>query len=267
MVSQIESADNKNIKQAKKLYIKKNRDKSGQYVIEGFNLVCEAIRRGIDIDFILFEQGVDLPDSISKAIDDGVRAYAVASRVFENITDAEQGVKIIAVASKPQYDTEQISEILSDIAKENNILVLDRLQDPGNVGTIIRTAEATGYSMIIGVKGTADIYSPKVLRATAGAIYAQPFVYVENADELRQILSKIDKTLVVTSVDDGIPYYDADLSHSIALVIGNEGNGVSDEIFDIADTRVNIPMQGNIESLNAAISASILMYETIRKNK
>lgn len=266
MITQIESADNKHIKCAKKLYLKKNRDKSGQYIIEGINLVSEALRRNENIDFILYQSGNCVLPEIETAIKSGVKAYEVSPHVFEEITDAENGVKVLAVVNKPSMENGFLSDVLDAINPEDNVLILDRLQDPGNVGTIIRTAEATGYAMIIVLKGTVDVYSPKVLRSTAGSIYAQPIICLNDVAELKVMLDRLEKITVVTSVNSGKPYYHTDLSRGIALVIGNEGNGVSDEISEIADIKTTIPMKGNIESLNAAISASLLMYESIRKN-
>ena len=164
----------------------------------------------------------------------------------------------------PRRFLEDISDIYS-LPLDSNILVLDRIQDPGNIGTMIRTAAAAGYGMIIAVKGTADIYSAKVLRATAGMIFDIPFVYIGSASELADLMRKTGKRIVVTDPAGGRPYYEEDLRAGIALVIGNEGNGISSEIMALADVRVTLPMKGSTESLNAAAAAAILMYEAVRQ--
>ena len=114
------------------------------------------------------------------------------------------------------------------------------------------------------MSGTVDIYSPKVLRATAGMIFEIPVIYVTGEDKLRDILRKAGRRIAVTAVDGGVPYYEEDLSRGIALIIGNEGSGVSDAMIEMADVKVTLPMRGRIESLNAAVAAAILMYEAVR---
>lgn len=262
MLVRIESSDNNRIKLVRKLQSKKGRDSENKLVIEGINLVSEAIRRGIKTDFVMvsdgFEGGQFLADI--KA-DDRVLVCEIAAQTFDKLTDADNGVGILAVVDKSVVASEDISAL----PIESNVLVLDRLQDPGNIGTIIRTAVATGYRLIICIKGTADVFSPKVLRATAGMIFDIPIIYVSDAAELKDMLSRAGKQFVVTTVDGGVPYYEENLKTGVALVIGNEGNGVSDEILELADVRVTIPMKGDIESLNAAVSAAILMYEAVRQ--
>lgn len=129
---------------------------------------------------------------------------------------------------------------------------------------MIRTAVAAGYSIVATIKGTADIYSPKVLRASAGMIFDIAVVELVDANDLKKMVSRLDKKIVVTDPRKGVPYYKCSLARDVALVIGNEGNGISEEILESSDIRVNIPMQGEVESLNAAVCASLLMYEAMR---
>lgn len=260
MLVKIESQDNNRIKLVRKLQSKKGRDETGKFVIEGMNLVSEAIERGVAIDFVMvsseFDGGSFLVDCINS---ESVLVCEVSAQLMNKIADADNGVGILAVIDKAVIEPKNV-----ELSSDANVLVLDRLQDPGNIGTMIRTAVAAGYSMIYAIKGTADILSPKVLRATAGMIFDMPVVYVKDAGELREILHRFGLKIAVTAVDGGVPYYQADLKKGVALVIGNEGNGVSDEMLDAADIKVTIPMNGEIESLNAAVSAAILMYETVR---
>ena len=182
--------------------------------------------------------------------DPGLTVCTVPAKTFAGLTDAGNGIGICAVLRMPETDLTTVSRLPSG----TNILVLDRIQDPGNMGTMIRTAVAAGYGMIIAAKGTVDVYSPKVLRATAGMIFEIPIVYADSTEELADVLRASGRKIAVTDPAGG------------ALVIGNEGNGVSDEVMALADIRVTLPMKGSIESLNAAVSAAILMYEAVRRD-
>lgn len=261
MLIRIGSSDNNRIRLVRKLRNRKSRDELGKLVIEGINLVSEAFRRDIDADFVMVSDSFDGGELLTSLKNGNTIVCEVPEAIFNKITDAENGVGILAVIDKKSLMNATDTKVSAD----GNVLVLDRLQDPGNIGTIIRTAVACGYEQIIAVKGTADVFSQKVLRATAGMIFDIPVRYVGNTDELYDLIRKSEKRLVVTTVDGGRPYYTEDLKTGIALVIGNEGNGVSDEFIDHADVRVTIPMKGEIESLNAAVSAAILMYESVRK--
>ncbi len=266
MIIRIDSEDNKKLKLVRKLRARKHRDAEGKYVIEGINLVEEAINKRADIDFILISEDlvVDSARLDIERLSEEFEIYEIGRSSFEKLSDAENGSGILAVVSKPSYCNETIDEMLAKLEAEDNILVLDRIQDPGNIGTMIRTAVAAGYRMILCSKGTVDIWSTKVLRATAGMIYNIPVYYIDEIDELISFLRKASKKICVTVLEDALPYYEADIRKGIALVIGNEGNGVSNEMIAAADERITIPMRGEIESLNAAISAAILMYEAVR---
>lgn len=272
MLIRIESSDNSRIRLTRKLATRKGRTAEGRFVIEGLNLCREAVLRSLDIDFLL------IPDNweTSGGSDDlsGLRAFTeeciedsalkvcmIPARIFAGLTEAKTGIGIAAVLKMPETDLSVVSSIPSD----SNILVLDRIQDPGNMGTMIRTAVAAGYGMIVAAKGTVDVYSSKVLRATAGMIFEIPIVYTDSTEELADILKSSGRKIAVTDPSGGRPYFEEDLSRNTALVIGNEGNGVSDEVMALADIRVTLPMKGSIESLNAAVSAAILMYEAVRR--
>ena len=158
---------------------------------------------------------------------------------------------------------------LEDIleAEDAHLLVLDNLQDPGNLGTILRTAEGAGVTGIIISKESVDIYNPKVIRSTMGSIYRVPFVYVE---DLKEAIAKVKAHGIFTYAAhlDGKNSYDKeDYTKKTAFLIGNEGNGLRKEIADLADTWIRIPMQGQVESLNAAIATSVLMFETARQRR
>ena len=263
----ISSPDNDKIRLINKLSRKRYRDQQGKFVIEGINLVRAALNKGQHVEFVLIADDFDYSE-IANTLAVGVdyrNIYLIPRFLFEKISDAENGSGIIAVVDKRSYTLDNLDSL--ELRRGDNVLVLDRLQDPGNIGTMIRTAVAAGYSIVATIKGTADIYSPKVLRASAGMIFGISVVELADTEEFKKLVSRLDKKIVVTDPREGDPYYECYLTNDIALVIGNEGNGISDEIMESSDVRVNIPMQGEVESLNAAICASLLMYEAIRASE
>ena len=263
MLIRITSGDNSRIRLVRKLATRKGRAAEGRFAVEGRNLVTEVLEKDLDVDFIMIPAGTadDAPDFIRKCIDSpDVTVCEVPAREFAGLTDAENGIGMLAVVRLREYGP----DILDGLRPDDNVLVLDRIQDPGNMGTLIRTAVAAGYKAIVAMSGTVDIYSPKVLRATAGMVFEIPVIYVPDNEALMGMLGRSGRRIVVTDVNGGVPYYEEDLSRGIALIIGNEGSGVSDTLMETADVRVTLPMKGRIESLNAAVAAAILMYEAVR---
>ena len=263
MLIRITSGDNSRIRLVRKLASRKGRETEGRFAVEGRNLVSEVLARGLDVDFIMIPAGTaaDAPAFIRDCIDSpDVTVCEIPEREFSGLTDAGNGIGMLAVVRQQKYGP----EIIDSLSPEDNILVLDRIQDPGNMGTLIRTAVAAGYRAIVAMSGTVDVYSPKVLRATAGMVFEIPVIYVPDEEALRDMMRGSGRRIVVTAVDSGVPYYEEDLSSGIALVIGNEGSGVSDALVQMADVKVTLPMRGRIESLNAAVAAAILMYESVR---
>ncbi len=260
MPQRIESEDNSRLKLIRKLASKKHRDAEGRFIIEGINLLEEALRKNVPLEIIVMAEDFRY-DEDRLRLSDSAELCVVSRAIYEKLCDADNGSGILAVARKPSYSEESFT--CKD--KDSNVLVLDRVQDPGNIGTMVRTAVAAGYELVVVCKGTADIYSPKVLRATAGMVFHIPFLYTKDAEDTARLLKRLGKRICVTVPRGGSPYYERNLSEGIALVIGNEGNGISDELIELSDERVTIPMHGEIESLNAAVSAAILMYEAVRR--
>ena len=263
MLIRITSGDNSRIRLVRKLGTRKGRSTEGRFAVEGRNLVREVLERGLDVDFIMIPAGssADMPEFIKDCITaPDMTVCEIPEREFSSLTDAGGGIGMLAVVKQQACG----EEIIDSLDPDDNLLVLDRIQDPGNMGTLIRTAVAAGYKAVIAMSGTVDIYSPKVLRATAGMIFEIPVIYVNGAESLRDILERSGRRIAVTAVDGGVPYYEEDLSKGVALIIGNEGSGVSDDMIKMADVKVTLPMRGRIESLNAAVAAAILMYEAVR---
>jgi len=262
MAMEITSKDNRIFRDLRHLSMKKYRDREGLYIIEGYNLVGEALKGDADVAYLVMRRGAEAPDGLTDLNGLGTEAYVMEESLFDKIAQTETSQGVIAAVRKPDYGGGWLKEHLD---ADSNLVVLDRLQDPGNIGTIIRTAEGAGYSAVMTVKGTADIWSPKVIRAAAGSVFRIPIIQVEDNRELAELAASLGKKLVVTSLDTDKYYFDEDISRGIALVIGNEGNGVSSELMEMADVRIKIPMNGNLESLNASVAAGILMYEAARQ--
>ena len=189
------------------------------------------------------------------------KVFIVDPKLFGELAQTETSQGIIASVRKPILSLEEFIEN----KKPGNFVVLDRLQDPGNIGTIIRTADAAGYKLVIAMKGTADIFSPKVVRSATGSLFRIPIAFVENNDQLIDFAHKAGKKLTATCLDDSKYYYEEDLKENIALIVGNEGNGIDPDLIAKSDVKIKIPMHGSIESLNASVAAAIIMYESVRK--
>ena len=156
---------------------------------------------------------------------------------------------------------------MKETAGGRRAVILDRLQDPGNIGSIVRTAEAAGFGTLIAIKGTGDVYSPKTVRAAAGSLLRVDVFEGMDSGEAVRLCREQGMRIIASDLEGAAEYTDADLTGDIAIVIGNEGNGISDEFREAADTLVRIPMEGDIESLNAAAAAGVLMYESMRQRR
>jgi len=183
------------------------------------------------------------------------KVYSITDSLFKSICDTENPQGIIAVVKNKPV------EIKYD---HGFYMLADKVQDPGNMGTIIRTAHAAGALGVIITKGTVDIYNEKTLRSTMGSIFKIPVI--EDKDlSLVQKLRNGGFKLVTSSLDTDKNFYDIDLKEKVIISVGNEGNGISDEVYELSDLKIKIPMPGGAESLNAAVAASIMMYEVVRQ--
>ena len=252
---EIRSKDNKIWKRCEQLTMRKYRDRSGLYLIEGENLLDEAIRNHVRIETVLVRE--DCQKALPPEAAD--KAFLLDARLFDKLAQTVTSQGILAVVAKAEVRKEDFIGLPG-----SNFIVLDRLQDPGNIGTILRTADAAGYRLAILMKGTADVYAPKVVRAATGSLFRMPVVSMASTEELVEFTRAAGKKLTATCLDAQRCYYDEDLTHDIALVIGNEGSGVAPALIESSELRIKIPMQGNIESLNTAVAAGVLMYEAMR---
>lgn len=252
---EISSKDNRIVKLWEQLDSRKYRDRLGLYRIEGRNLLEEAVKEKAPIEAILIRRGYgSIPPDLEK------KAFCLEERLFDKLADTESSQGVMAIVKKPEFS---LDDFVKETAKEN-FVILDRLQDPGNIGTILRTADAAGYRLVIAMKGTADVFSPKVVRAAAGSLFRVPVVFINDNQELLSFIKAAGGKLTATCFHTDRYYYEEDLSENIALIIGNEGNGVSEELIEMAALKIKIPMRGTVESLNASVAAAILMYEKVR---
>lgn len=184
----------------------------------------------------------------------------VTSDIFAKMSDTQTPQGILTVLKRPEYHLEDLLEQPNPL-----FVLLENLQDPGNLGTIIRTGEGAGITGVIMSNGTVDIYNPKTIRSTMGSVYRVPFLYVENMQEIMQKLHEKGVHTYAAHLK-GNTYYDTfSFTEPTAFLIGNEGNGLSDGLADMAESYLKIPMEGQVESLNAAIATALLMYETHRQ--
>ncbi|MBQ6608697.1 MAG: RNA methyltransferase [Firmicutes bacterium] len=257
---EITSKDNKIFRHALSLKTKKYRDRNGEYLIEGPNLLKEALKEEIDVEAVFVRP--EMTDEEAGIIEEGPeldrKTFILSNRLFDELKDTETSQGIVTVVRKRQDPSPKGRP-------GGNYVVLDRLQDPGNIGTILRTADAAGFDLAVFMKGTADPFSPKVVRSATGSLFRLPMVFVKDAEELAELVHSAGRRLIATAMDAEKAYYDCDLEKDAAIIIGNEGNGISPELMMRADEKIMIPMAGNTESLNVAVAAGILMYERIRR--
>ena len=255
-IKEISSRDNPRYKDWQRLLQKKYRDKECKFLLEGELLLKDAEKSGAKILDLIISSRSDNPMEVAEEISCD-EAFILSGDLYDSLCDTENGRFVMGVIEKPILSREDFS---------GNILVLDRIQDPGNMGTLIRTADAAGFSGIICIKGTVDAFSPKVVRAAAGSVIRIPILYLDE-EEAIGLLREQGVKIVATGVKDSQGLWDTDLKDRIALVLGNEGEGVSQRLFDIADKIISIPMYGEIESLNVGVAGAISMYEILRQQK
>ena len=263
----ISSPSNEKIKLVVQLQTKSSvRKKQKLYVVEGtkmyeeepdFNLISTYVSEKFYNENVKCEK---ISDEIKKRLNKQ-DYYIVADSVFKNMSDTVTPQGILAIVKQNEY---KLSDIL-DASKHQVFIVLESIQDPGNLGTIVRTAEGAGIAGIIMNKETVDVYNSKVIRSTMGSIYRVPFVISDNLEETLDTLSQNNVTIFAAHLKGNEYYADGLYSGSTAFLIGNEGNGLSDHISKKADKLIKIPMEGKVESLNASVAASILMYEAKRQ--
>lgn len=255
-MKQITSTNNPIIKQLKCLHQKKYRKEYGAFLLEGMRLVNDAIINQNYPQILLIQQEKqDKFSSIISACDGKCDVYLVSQAVINTLSMTESPEGIIASIKMPCEEPESGDDL---------VLVLDGVQDPGNLGTIIRTANSAGVKDIYLLGSNVDVYNPKVVRSTMGAIFNVNSHYYASALELYSHLRSNGYSVCVTTLSN-TNYYELELPRKIALVLGNEGNGVSLESISNADNLLTLPMAESAESLNVAVCAGILIFDILHR--
>lgn len=257
----ITSASNQQIKNLIQLQNKsKARQEQGAFVIEGIKMFEEAKVIGHLLKAYVSESFYKEKEQEPEFFD---FPYEIVSDVvFKEASETMTPQGIMAVVKKPDY---QITDLISK--NKVNLMLLEDLRDPGNLGTIIRTSEGAGFHGIILSKTSVDVFNPKVIRSTMGAIYRMPIVYVEDFYATLEKLKSLGIHIYAAHLQGATDYDRIKYNEKMAILIGNEAKGLSDWAAEIANYRVKIPMEGEVESLNAAIAGGILMYEVYRQGR
>lgn len=278
----ISSTKNEKIKNISALLkSKKARDEQGVFVIEGIRIFKDTLKttpeyvesifisESIIGDNIIQKDHISLNSTItalfSVSLPDTISVYVVKDSVLDSVSGTVTTQGVIALVKKPTHTLVELlsNNVPSNKTKSQNkrLLVLENIQDPGNLGTMLRTAEAAGMTGIIMSGDCTDIFSPKVVRASMGSIFRMPFIYCEDFIKALNKIKEKGITIYAAYLHGGVPYKEIEFDSNYAILIGNEGNGLTDSAVNAANKRVFIPMSGEIESLNAAVAAAILMYK------
>ena len=248
------------VKAAAELKQKKYRTQNGLYLAEGLRTAEEAVAyKAVETLFYVATDDDRTMRLLEDAAMQNIKLVCVNENVMKKIADTETPQGIIAVCKMRQPKLETL------LAGGKMLLVLDRVGDPGNIGTMLRTADAAGIGGLVLLKGCADIYAPKTVRSSMGSLFHIPVLSGVSEQEFVSAAKKAGYDLLVTCLDGADNLYKADLSGRIAFVMGNEAGGVSENLLEKADKRVYIPMAGRAESLNVAMAAGIVMFEALRR--
>lgn len=255
----ITSVSNPIIKEVRSLYDKKGRQSTQALLLEGLRLVNEVAESGLTIRyFVVSDSFFERTESIFVRFPN-IKIIQLPDELFARIGQTQTPQGLMAVMDLPDFNEREI------VPKLRRIIVLENLQDPGNLGTIIRTADACSFDAVLLSRDSVDPYNPKVIRSTMGSLFHLPVIIVDDIYETLKTLQTKSIRIVAAHPRNAVPCWQADLSDSVALVIGNEGSGITKKMLNLADLAVMIPMVGRAESLNASAAASILLYESMRQ--
>jgi TrmH family RNA methyltransferase len=276
LISIVQSRQNARVRELRAAFARSPRDLSEVIGIEGEHLLAEALRSGLRLRTVFVRadparRGVSLHTLDRLAIPPAVPIVELTPAVFDSAVETESPQGIAALVEPPRFSLaeafgEPDTPDLHAAHAAPLVLIAAGLQDPGNFGSLIRSAEAFGASGVLALPGTVDVWNAKALRASAGSAFRVPVVQEKTSLALAALANhKIPVLAAVASGHDAIPCSRYDLTQPAAILIGNEGSGLSHDLLDRADARIAIPMRGPVESLNAAVAASILLYEAARQ--
>lgn len=250
---------------ARELKRRKYREATRRFLIEGINFVGDALKSGIRVDYLLITEKIRQRQKgrmfLQHALSREIPFFFVKEDILARLADTENPQGVLAVASMPVWDENEV------IAGENALLLaLDSIQDPGNLGTIIRSGDGVGVNGVFLGGGTVDIYNPKVLRSTMGSVFRVPAFPKTDLMPLIQNLREMGFSIVAADPRANFKYYQADFRKGRFLVlIGNESHGISPALLELVDLGVCIPLRKEVESLNAAVATALILYEVFRQ--
>lgn len=257
----ITSSANGKVKQVMNLIKKaKARNESGLFVAEGLRIFKEIPREQIDSIFV---SESFLKEEERKHLIGGLKYEVLTDEVFQVMSDTKTPQGILALVKQHAYTPEDITRVPGPAF----LMILENIQDPGNLGTIIRAGEGAGITGVLMNSTTADIYNPKVIRSTMGSVFRVPFAYTDDLTDSILQLKKKGIKLYAAHLNGRNNYEKEDYTVDTGFLIGNEANGLTEDTARLADAYIKIPMMGSVESLNAAVAASVLMFETARQRR
>lgn len=259
----ITSSSNAQVKNLNLLQKKaKARDEQGVFVVEGLKMFEEARNAGLLVKTYVSESFYQKKVQEDACYFNDLDYEVVTDGIFKEVADTLTPQGIMGIVKRLEYS---LADILSKPSPM--LLLLEDIRDPGNLGTILRTAEGAGVSGVILNRSCVDMYNPKVIRSTMGSIYRVPFYQAENFIATLGEIKKQGIVIFAAHLKGRVYDTEGSFTGSCAFLIGNEANGLSEEASQMADIRIKIPMEGKVESLNAAVAAAILMYEAARQRR
>jgi len=266
-ITPVTSAHNAALKRIRTLHERAGREKEGLFLLEGAKLLNEALARNITVHDVVVSQSFwtdGLPNVDQSGLSQsGLSSISVVEdKLFKDLMTTQSPSGVIAVGSARQFS-------FADCLRSEDSLVVvgESIQDPGNAGTLIRAALAFGASGVVLTKGSVDAYNPKVVRAAMGALFAVPIVAGIETAALAKQLKSANVRIIALEASAGTRLGDANLRGNLAIVLGNEGNGLSQQALNLADELVNIPMTETTESLNVAVCGSIVLYQCAEQRR
>lgn len=263
----ISSSKNPEVKYLRSLELKKYREQEKVFVLEGIRIIEDALKDGADFVQVFHApmleanpRGMELLHTLKSR---GVSEILLADRLFTEVAGTETPQGLLAILRQPEY---AVTDLFAQKSLYPHIIMLNSIQDPGNLGTILRTAAGAGWAGAVVTKGTVDLYNPKSLRATMGALYKLPICHLEDTPAFINVAREAGYQLVAADISGQKWHFEVDFTSPVLLVVGNEGNGIEREILAAADELIKIPMAPGAESLNVAIAAGVLIFEGVRQN-
>jgi TrmH family RNA methyltransferase len=260
-VSTALSRQHQKVKRLRRLVGRRSaRQAEGVFVLEGAKVVSEALDAGARVEALYVTAGATDDAVATRAFDAGIRVFELAPGVMEHVADTVTPQPVLAVAG-------YVDVALDEVLDAQTLVVCVDVRDPGNAGTVLRSAEAAGVGGVISCDGSVDLYNPKTVRASAGALFHVPVVAGGNPVEVLERIGGSGFRRLGTVARGGTPYTDVDLTARVAIVLGNEAQGLPDAVAGHLDTLITIPMEGRSESLNVGMAAAVLCFEAARQRR